>query len=322
MDDRERGRLRLIDDLNLILELAKQVFNRPEYRFNKGSYYGQTWYKTMEVLEANGQATGELVKGLAKILVPIESIQSLRGVKAFFDQTSSNAWNEKVQNLISAKNEEEYDSLCYEFYIGSSLSQNKTIYFCNMDAKGAYPQESLCEYFIEPRLFIECKNLFGIGKSAVEYNIKKANAQIRSSMEQIPTPDQAIGAAFIDLPEKINIEAADEIRNKMTEVISRLRQCNYIHFLGVSFMNIIDNPNYAGIDVISEMKLIVNPQFAELIFDDSIVSLFVPTFRYVAIPHDGVFDVFDFIDKRTVCSLNFDEFFGVRDDIPSSQRND
>ncbi|OZQ68434.1 hypothetical protein CA600_06375 [Paenibacillus sp. VTT E-133280] len=321
MDDRERWRLELIDQLNSMLVLAKGIFNRPNYRFNRGTYFGKTWYETMEVLQADGQATEELVKGLAKILIPLESIQNLRGIKAYFDQNNSKAWDEKVQNLISAKNEEEYDSLCYEFYIGSSLSQNKTIYFCNMDAKGV-TQESLCEYFVEPRLFIECKNLFGTTRTAVENNIRKANAQIRSSIEQIPTPDQAIGAAFIDLPEKINIESADEIRNKMAEVISRLRQCNYIHFLGVSFMNIIDSPNDAGIDVISEMKLIVNPQFADLIFDDSIVSLFIPTFRYVAIPHDGVFDVFDFIDKRTVSSLNFDEFFGVRDDIPSSERND
>jgi predicted DNA-binding protein YlxM (UPF0122 family) len=314
MNGKESGRLGLIADLNAMLDLAKEAFGRPDYTCNRGTFFGKAWLEIMDALESNGQATQELVRKLAKIHLPFESVMNLRGTEEYFDKGNPDAWYEKVRNLIHAADEETFDSNSYEFFIGSSLSAGKKIYFCNMDAKGGRgSQESLCEYFLEPRLFIECKNLFGVAKSAISNNIKKANSQLRSTMQKAALTDEAIGIAFIDLPERMNIENRDEISGKILEVLGRLRQSDCIHFLAVTFMNTVCDGG--GISAIAEAKLIVNPVYNQFLQDRAVLNMLHPMFRSVAIPNEQqTFDIYDFIADQRFNGYSFDQFFGIKDE--------
>jgi len=131
----------------------------------------------MKCLEQNGQnAEEDITRKLFKTYIVFDSIRYLEKTKAYFHKNRA-AWEEKVINLFEAPDEEAFDSLCYEFYVGSIMSmEDKEIYFCNMSTSvGESNPDSLCEFFIEPRLFIECKNLFVVRKNVITNNIRKAN---------------------------------------------------------------------------------------------------------------------------------------------------
>ncbi|MBY0217837.1 hypothetical protein [Paenibacillus illinoisensis] len=172
-----------------------------------------------------------------------------------------------------------------------------------MDSVGQERQESSCEYFIEPRLFVECKNLFGVGKSTINNNIRTANSQLRESIRQIPV-ERPIGLVCLDLSDKINMENSEEVEGKVSEAINRLRQCDSTHFLAVTFMNVVNDP--FGSSAITEFKLIINPTFIDLFDEDpDCLALCNPKFRYAYIPKDGstLFDVFDIVLGRNTSYL-------------------
>jgi hypothetical protein len=313
MNKDEQSKLKLIDDLTRILDLAKEAFNNSNFVFNSGTFYGGIWKDVFEYMTSDSTVKDTITNKLFKVFIPFQAVEALRGTVAYFDQASNDAWYEKVRNLFSARNEEAFDSACYEFYIGAQLTMNeRKIFFCNMDSAGQGRQESRCEYFIEPRLFIECKNLFGVGKTTLNNNIRNANSQLRESIRQI-TVNKPIGVVCLDLSDKIDIGNEEVVEGKASEAIDRLRQCDSTHFLVLTFMNVVNEPSVST--MFSESKLIINPRFISLIDEDpDCLSLFIPRFRFVFIPKENsnLFDVFDIVKGRIIAqNFSFSKLFGI-----------
>jgi hypothetical protein len=312
MNKDEIAKQSLIDQLNEILELAREAFNKPKFVFHNGSYYGQIWNEIMTYLTTTKPVheSQNLPRKLFKAFIVFIAVRDMRGTLAYFDQDNKDAWHEKIRFLLNTKTEDEYDSACYEFYVGANLSMDKKdIFFCNMEGQGQGSQSSRCEYFISPRLFVECKNLFGVGKSSIDKNIRTANSQIRETMKQIVVSN-AIGVVCLDLPEKVDIDNRNETVDKLKEAINRLKQCDSTHFLYFTYMNVINNAE--GSESVAEFKLIINPNHIELLQQDpTCLLLFQPRFRYVYIPQTGkdVFDRFDMTNRQTIQNIPFEDLF-------------
>ncbi|MEB2275511.1 hypothetical protein LAV82_15995 [Bacillus sp. ILBB4] len=305
--EKEQSRLDLIQRLEDILSLAKSIYDN-NYEFTRDKFYGGIWNEAMGVLQGKQKATPYTSRMFLKAFIVFNSVSELKGVLAYFDREKE-AWEEKVKGLFHANTEDEFDSLCYEFYAGAQLRQDsKEIFFCNMESDGSATTDSLCEYFTEPRLFTECKNLFGVAKGAIDGNLRKANRQIRSTMRKIDV-SSPVGLVFLDLPEAIDPESEAEIREKLDVAIQRLKQCDSIHFLAITYYNI--KSEEGGSSSYAVGRLVINPRFRDMLYYDkeSLMSVY-PRFRIAYfLNEDGTFDYWDFVDDVRGHNVFFERIF-------------
>lgn len=201
----------ILNRLNKLLDIAREAFDDEHYTFKRSSYLGSMWLDTMELVcnESGTTLKKNSLKSLVKTTIIVDVIDDLKDVKSYFDPNGE-AWKEKVRSLFLEKKEEKFNNACYELSIGSQLKQGeKKLWFCNMESNGQNETKSLCEYFLEENFFVECKDLSGVGKSAIDGSIRKANRQIKSSMEEINST-APLGITFMNLSKKINVNNENE----------------------------------------------------------------------------------------------------------------
>lgn len=275
----EAARREFLGKLDSYLDLARTCCGSDSFMFSNTSYYGDVWRNVRKYLETSDSAgrSLELTREVSRVSMFYDSAMRLIECKYYFDE-DYDIWPKKIMALFEATNESQFDAKSYEFHIGSQFSMLGNVFFC--DINGGSQSEEFCEYYIDCGMFLECKNLIGSGKNAIPNNIRKANSQIRETMRRIQSPVK-IGVICIDIAEETASGDFRAIQEKTVEVLSRLRQCDSVHFIVVTNFNLVTLSDRTEANIFQ--RLVANREIPAWKNQD-LLNLFRPKFATVLLP--------------------------------------